>query len=159
VYFEVQRYKKSFFSPIILLFFVTLHRKIAFVMKKLILFVLTALVTGACQESLEDKCEREAQEYTRRNCPAMVAPEIMMDSMTFERATHTIHYYYRLTGNSDRADAFKKDEATKVLKDGLKNTTSLQLYKDAGYNFTYTYRSEKDPKTVWMEMTFTEKDY
>ena len=128
-------------------------------MKKIVLFVLTALVFGACQESLEDKCEREAQEYTKRNCPSMVAPEIMLDSLTFERESHTIHYYYRLTGTSDRADAFKKDEATALLKNELKNTTSLQIYKDAGYNFTYTYRSEKDPKTIWMEMTFTAKDY
>ncbi|MBR1388261.1 MAG: hypothetical protein IJ569_01410 [Prevotella sp.] len=108
---------------------------------------------------MEDKCEREAKEYTRKNCPAMIAPEIMMDSMAFERATHTLHYYYKLTGNSDRADAFDKVQAKQVLKEGLKNATSQKEYKDLGYNFLYTYRSEKDPSTIWMEINLTPKDY
>ena len=128
-------------------------------MKKSFLFVLTALLFAACQESLEDKCEREAKEFTRKNCPAMIAKEIMMDSMSFERATHTIHYYYKLTGQSDRADAYNKEEATKGLKEALKNTTSIQTYKNEGYNFVYTYRSEKDPKTIWLEVKLSKKDY
>ena len=128
-------------------------------MKKSFLFVLTAILFVACQESLEDKCEREAKEFTRKNCPAMIAQEIMMDSMTFERATHTIHYYYKLTGQSDRSDAYNMEEAAKMLKEGLKNTTSVQTYKNEGYNFTYTYRSEKDPKTIWLEVKLTKKDY
>ena len=128
-------------------------------MKKSFLFVLTAILFAACQESLEDKCEREAKEFTRKNCPEMIAQEIMMDSMTFERATHTIHYYYKLTGQSDRSDAYNMEEAAKMLKEGLKNTTSVQTYKNEGYNFTYTYRSEKDPKTIWLEVKLTKKDY
>ena len=128
-------------------------------MKKSFLFVLTAILFAACQESLEDKCEREAKEFTRKNCPAMIAQEIMMDSMTFERATHTIHYYYKLTGQSDRSDAYNMEEAAKMLKEGLKNTTSVQTYKNEGYNFTYTYRSEKDPKTIWLEVKLSKKDY
>ena len=128
-------------------------------MKKIILFVLTAFLFGACQESLEDRCEREAKEFTRRNCPTMITDEIMMDSMAFERATHTIHYYYKLTGNSDRADAYRKDEVKDLLRKALKNTTSVQNYKDEGYNFNYIYCSEKDPKTVWFKVLLTKKDY
>jgi PBP1b-binding outer membrane lipoprotein LpoB len=128
-------------------------------MKKSILFVLTAIVFAACQESMEDRCEREAKAFTRKNCPAMITPEIMMDSMTFERASRTIHYYYKLTGLSDRSNAYNKEEATKNLKEALKNTTTVQAYKNEGYNFTYTYRSEKDPKTIWLEVKLTKKDY
>ena len=136
-----------------------MHRKIAFVMKKIILFVLTTLIFGACQESMEERCEREAKEFSKKNCPAMIAPEIMMDSMTFERDTHTLHYYYKLTGNSDRADAYNVEDATKMLRDGLKNATAMKTYKDLGYNFLYEYRSEKDPKIVWFSVLLTEKDY
>ena len=128
-------------------------------MKKSILFVLTAIVFSACQESLEDRCEREVKAFTRKNCPAMITPEIMMDSMTFERASRTIHYYYKLTGLSDRSNAYNKEEATKNLKEALKNTTTVQAYKNEGYNFTYIYRSEKDPKTIWLEVKLTKKDY
>ena len=136
-----------------------MHRKIAFVMKKIFLFVLTTLTLGACQESMDERCEREAKEFTKKNCPSMVAPEIMMDSMTFEKATHTLHYYYKLTGNSDRSDAYNLENATQKLKDGLKNATSMQIYKDEGYNFLYTYRSEKNPEKVWMDILLTSKDY
>ena len=128
-------------------------------MKKIILFVMAAAVFSACQESLEDRCEREAKEYTRKNCPAMIAGEIMMDSMTFDKATHTIHYHYKLMGNSDQAGAYKKDEVRQLLKDALKNTMSVQVYKDEGYKFQYTYRSEKDPQVIWFDVVLTNKDY
>ena len=59
-------------------------------MKKVILFVLTVLTLGACQESLEDKCARECQEFTKRKCPSAVALNMVIDSMTFDRASHTI---------------------------------------------------------------------
>jgi hypothetical protein len=128
-------------------------------MKKTFLFMLTAIVFGACQESMEDRCEREAKEFTRKNFPTMMTEDIRMDSMTFERSTHTIHYYYALTGSSDRADSYDKEDVKVKLRDGLKNITTLQTYKDEGYNFEYTYRSEKDPKVVYFNVLLTKKDY
>ena len=41
----------------------------------------------------------------------------------------------------------------------LKNTTSMKTYKDNGYNFAYTYRSEKDPKKILFETLLTKEDY
>ena len=128
-------------------------------MKKVIVFASLALLFAACQESLEDRCAREAKEYTKRNCPAHMEKNIIMDSLTFERATHTLHYYYRITGFADKEGMLDTLQATKLLKDGLKNTTAMKVYKDNGYNFTYTYHSEKDPKKVLLEVTLTEKDY
>ena len=61
-------------------------------MKKVILFVLATLILGACQESLEDKCARECVEFTKRKCPSAIAQDMIVDSMTFDRASHTIHY-------------------------------------------------------------------
>ena len=49
-----------------------------------------AMLLTACQESLEDRCAREAKEFTEKNCPRAVDKEIVLDSMTFENATHTI---------------------------------------------------------------------
>ena len=128
-------------------------------MKKVILFVLAALILGACQESLEDKCARECKEFTKRKCPSAVAPEMIIDSMTFDRASHTLQYYYKLTGNSDRAEAFPKDQAKDLLKNALKNTTQVMAYKEAGYSFRYIYYSEKNPQTVYLDILLTEKDY
>lgn len=128
-------------------------------MKKGILFMLTVLILSACQESLEDKCARECVEFTKRKCPSSVAQDMIVDSMTFDRTSHTIHYYYKLTGASDRADAYQKDQARNALKDALKNTTQVMTYKEAGYNFRYIYYSEKNPQTVYLDILLTEKDY
>ena len=128
-------------------------------MKKVILFALATLILGACQESLEDKCARECVEFTKRKCPSAVAQDMIIDSMTFERASHTIQYYYKLTGASDRSDTYLKDQARDALKNALKNTTQVMSYKEAGYNFRYIYYSEKNPQTVYLDILLTEKDY
>ena len=128
-------------------------------MKKVILFALVTLILGACQESLEDKCARECVEFTKRKCPSSVAQDMLIDSMTFARATHTIQYYYKLTGASDRSDAYPKDQARQLLKEALKNTTQVMAYKEAGYSFRYIYYSEKNPENVYLDILLTEKDY
>ena len=108
---------------------------------------------------MEDRCARECVEFTKRKCPSAVAEEMIIDSMTFDRASHTIQYYYKLTGASDRADAYQKDQARQLLKDALKNSTQLMAYKEAGYSFRYVYYSEQNPKTVYLDVRLTEKDY
>ena len=128
-------------------------------MKKVILFVLATLILGACQESLEDKCARECVEFTKRKCPSAIAQDMIVDSMTFDRASHTVQYYYKLTGASDRPDAYPKDQAKDLLKNALKNTTQVMSYKEAGYNFRYIYYSEKNPQTIYLDILLTEKDY
>ena len=128
-------------------------------MKKGILFMLAVLILSACQESLEDKCARECVEFTKRKCPSAIAQDMIVDSMTFDRASHTVQYYYKLTGASDRPDAYPKDQAKDLLKNALKNTTQVMSYKEAGYNFRYIYYSEKNPQTIFLDILLTEKDY
>lgn len=135
------------------------RQKIAFVMKKFWILGMIALLFSACQESLEDRCERDAKEYTRKHCPTAIDENTVIDSLVFERATHTIHYYYKLTGVADEEQALKDVDAVNVLKQGLKNATAVKVYKDAKYRFAYTYRSSKDPKKILLDVVFTEKDY
>ena len=142
-----------------MLFFVTLHTKIAFVMKKLWVLSAFMLLMTACQESLEDRCARETKEYTRKNCPAKMDNNIILDSLTFERETHTLHYHYKLTGFADQDSVVKNLDAVNILKEELRNTTTLKLYKDNHYRFAYTYRSEKNPEKVLLDVLLTDKDY
>jgi len=128
-------------------------------MKKILVFATLILFIASCQESLEDRCAREAKQYTAKNCPVRMDKNIIMDSLTFEKATHTLHYYYRLTGLADKDGALDSIDAKSLLKNELKNSTSMKTYKDNGYNFAYTYHSEKDPNKVVFEAIFTEKDY
>ena len=118
-----------------------------------------ALLFAACQESLEDRCEREVKEVTAKRCPMVLDQNTTMDSITFDRNTHTLHYYYRLTGIADRGDLLEKTDAKGTLLKALKNNTETKVYKDNKFRFTYTFRSEKNPKNIWLEVTFTDKDY
>lgn len=125
-----------------------------------LLFAATAIaVLYACQESLEDKCTREAKEYTKKNCPARIGENTIIDSLTFDRDTHTMHYYYTLTGNADNKENIEKSGAGNALLENLRNSTTTRVYKEAGYNFKYTYYSEKEKGCILLEKTFTAKDY
>lgn len=128
-------------------------------MKKFWIISAFALLFVSCQESLEDRCAREAQEYTRKNCPIPMDSNTTLDSLTFERETHTLHYHYKLTGFADQDSIVKNIDAVNVLKKELKNTTTLKLYKDNHYRFAYTFRSEKNPEKILIDVVFTDKDY
>lgn len=123
----------------------------------LILFLIISFM--ACQESLEDRCAREAQTYTAKKCPAKIGENTIIDSLVFDRNTHTLHYYYTLTGTADNPNVFSLMDIRKVLLEELRNSTSVKAYKDNGYNFAYTYLSEKNKGTILFDVVFKEKDY
>lgn len=128
-------------------------------MKKMILLALSATFLTACQDSLEERATKEAKLYTQKNCPAIIAKNLRMDSLTFEVASHTLRYYYTFLNEYDTVGVMNNDMAREALLSELKNSTSMIAYKEAGYRFTYTYHSEKNPNVVLFETTYTEKDY
>ena len=127
-------------------------------MRKIVLFFVAVLMLSACQQTLEERAAREAQVYTDKNCPAQLGEYLVMDSMTFDVQTHTFCYDYRFMGLMDTT-AHDTEEMYRQLHDALKNTTTLKVYKDAGYNFRYVYRSQKHPDTIIFEATFGKEDY
>ena len=199
-------------------------------MKKSVILMAALIALTGCRKSLEDRCEQEVREYTEKNCPAQISENMIVDSLTFDRHTHTLHYYYSVMGSIDDdivmeelfhakaqyfvlrtdksidsvrlkqllsdfhpyyfeqqhdtvkflADKEKKEQVERRLmqqkiilakanwndSDGretllqtIKNSTNLKIYKDKGYNFAYTYRSEKNPGKTYFSVEFTEKDY
>ena len=128
-------------------------------MKKLsTLFVLLAIMT-ACQESLEERCERECVSYTKRHCPLRVASDVILDSMTFDRTSHTISYCYTIGGVIDDRQLIERNNPRTQLLQEVKNSTHLKLYKEAGYSFRYVYYSAKTKGTQLFQATFLEADY
>ena len=125
--------------------------------KLLIIATMAALVCTSCQESLEDKCAKEAAEFTSKKCPSRIDENTQIDSMTFDKSTHTLAYWYHLTGNADNPEIFKRVNLRKSLIEQIKNSTSMQDYKDAGYTFRYVYRSQKENQ-VYFDATVTKKD-
>lgn len=130
-------------------------------MKKILVLLLAAATLTACHESLADKAEREAREYTRKNCPTPVNNFQRTDSLVFDRKSETYYYYCSFTGVLD--DATVVNKVSHQLDDGilrgLREAPSLKAYKEAGFSFAYVCRSEKDPSKVLYKRVFTAKDY
>ena len=147
---KVGSYKKSFYLC---------NAEIKKTMKKIIIMIVAGILLAACQESLEERCAREAKEYTQKNCPRHIDTEIVLDSMTFDKDSHTIGYCYTLQGSLDNPLRVDSAQFSEALLLEVKNSTNLKLYKDAGYSFRYTYHSEKDSGTKLFEATFRENDY
>lgn len=123
-----------------------------------VLLMMTALLAG-CQETLEERSAREARDYTKKHCPAPVAPQVWMDSMTFDKATHTFGYHYTLDGVLDDTASLRRNNPRDLLLQQVKNSANLKIYKEAGYAFRYVYRSKKNKGAVLFDDTFTAKDY
>ncbi len=129
-------------------------------MKKIILLTtIVMLMLTSCQETLEERCAREAKEYTEKHCPLRVSPDVVMDSMTFDKATRTIAYIYTLSGALDDSTTIHKGQPRERLLQEVRNSPNLKLYKEAGYSFRYTYFSTKENGTKLFEATFHENEY
>ncbi len=128
-------------------------------MKKVVLLLASVFIFAACQESLEERATRVLKEYSEKNCPMQLDPSIIMDSCAFEVDSHTLHYYYSLLGAMDNDSTLPTVQMREALLGALKNETSTRTYKEAGYNFKYTYHSQKQPGKVLFEALMTKKDY
>ena len=113
----------------------------------------------ACQETMDERCAREAREYTEKKCPAKIIDGVTIDSLVFYPKSRTLTYYYTADGVIDNAEALKKYDLRGMMLKELKNSTAMKDYKEAGYNFGYVYYSTKNKGTRLFEATFREKDY
>lgn len=127
-------------------------------MKKILLLAAVALAAASCQESLEDRAAREAREFTRKNCPAKTSDVVTTDSLVFDEPTLTLHYCMSVSGAADTT-AILRDQLRRDMVAALKGNTAIQRYKEAGYNFKYTFHSTKHRGKVLYETTITPKDY
>ena len=133
-------------------------------MKGITRAMVMAMILGtgftACHENLEERTERECKEYTEKYCPAPVDMNVISDSMTFDRESKTIQYYYSLRGDADTlltGDAEK--DIHKALLSDVMNAPTLMRYKEANYNFRYIYYSSKNKGKKLYDYLFTPKDY
>lgn len=130
-------------------------------MKKLLFICLVASMMTSCHESLEERAEREAREFTEKNCPTPLRDNTILDSMVFDKSTHTLTHYYTLVGVADNENKVREKEESvhqALLKD-VQNNTSFRAYKDAGYSFAFIYCSLKNKGTVLYKDIIREKDY
>lgn len=127
--------------------------------KNILIVCFVTSIACACQESLPERCARECKEYTEKKCPVPCDEFSTLDSITFDASTLTLHHHYTLKGAADDSARIASTDARGGLISQLKNSTAMKVYKDNGYNFAYTYRSQRNPQQVLFTTTLTDSDY
>jgi len=116
---------------------------------------------SSCTESFEERCRREAREYTERQCPRLVDKFICLDSMTYEDAPQGFTYHHTVTGELDN-DSLLTPEVLSMFQENLlqsiRNDISLKRCKDRGFTFTYRYTSASTGE-LFTEASFGPEDY
>lgn len=128
---------------------------------KMLFIAIGCISLMCCQDSLEDKAAKECKEYTQKHCPTPMVNNTRIDSIVYEPQTRTIHYYYSLYNEADNKAnvAANKQLLQQKLLNGIKTDTASKLYKEAGFNFRFTYRSGKNPKTILLDETYKKGQY
>jgi hypothetical protein len=119
-------------------------------MKRYINLALLSLVFASCHETLSDRAEREAREYTERNCPTPVINYTRTDSVGFDRKTNNYIYYCSFVDVFDDETVINenRNQIHQGLHQAISSNAGLKAYIDAGFSFTYVVRSGKQPSKV-----------
>lgn len=125
-------------------------------MIKKLIYAVAILSITACTESLEDKAEREAKEYTEKVCPTPYVNNCRTDSAVFDKKSKTYTYYVTLQGKADNATAINanKKKLHEVQQQGIDNNPGLKKYKEAHFSFRFVYRSASENGKVLLDDTF-----
>lgn len=131
-------------------------------MKKGIFLLVFSLVFSACAfEDFDKRSEREAREFTEKQCPRKVDKFTTLDSMIYDIPTRTLEYHYTLSGDLDNDTIFTPGiwaDFKNILREELKNSVELKRYKEHKVNFSYCYYSETTKK-IKHQADFTAADY
>lgn len=115
----------------------------------------------SCTESFQDRCRREAREFTEKQCPRLVDKFIILDSMTYVDVPQGFIYHYRVTGELDNPELYTSEAVDPIIENmrqSLRQNLSLRAYKERGLSFTYRYLSDSTGDT-FVDTTFGPEDY
>ena len=128
-------------------------------MRKTLLLLLCLASFVACQESMEERAERDARETTAKRCPLRMSDDgsLILERIVFDKTTHTWRQNYLL--DCDREVLIDEAVIRDALLKELRNTPSYKPYMDNGFNFQYIYCQMKNPKDTLINITLTTKDY
>ena len=132
--------------------------------------LLFVLVLTSCQESKQERLEREARELTEKNCPQRVTPDgtVILDSIVHHNdGSNEIKYYYTVNTDNDGVLALQlqKKELERQLLSGINNSIDLRHVKEMGVTIVHYYNrtvtdSVGPPKTEnILTFEFTKNDY
>lgn len=124
---------------------------------------MSILLFSSCQEKKADFFEREAREFTEKNCPQQLDAYTRLDSVVYVKddAAGNLRLYYAITLNTDDERTELMNHLGELGEQNLKivrNSIAYTKHKEAGVSFTYIYYDTQRGGKI-AEYHFTEKDY
>ncbi len=127
-----------------------------------ILALAAVAAMSSCQESKRERLEREAIEYTEKNCPNMIVKDLIyLDSLVCRNdGKNNYVYYYSVKGDSAMYAEMnsKYNDAREMLLKSLRNSVDLRFVKAEGLNIIYAYYDATTHRKI-QEYVFTPEDY
>ena len=115
-----------------------------------IALVLIALLFSSCQETLEEKAERQARDYTRKCCQITIGKDARTDGIGFDTQSKVYYYYISFFNSLD--DEYivneNKDRFAQMLTQSIKDSPGQRSFLEAGFRFKYICHSGSNPKKV-----------
>lgn len=135
-------------------------------MQKNILFTLTAVLTFfplSCQEDIDARLQREADEYTQKHCPQFIEKGNVLDSVKYKKSVHTYSKYYTFSGYLDTTEAHQAASSNlNLLKSHLiarlRTETDWKTCQQHGIIFEYIYISAQSHTPIFTIRIFPQ-DY
>lgn len=127
-------------------------------MSKILLSIsaLTLFLLSSCQETMVERAQREAYEYTRKYCPTPPVNYVITDSVAFNVSKETYIYYCTFTDRLDDEQVIHDNK--QVIEDALRKSilesTNMKPFVEAGFHFRYICRSQKNPDNIILEVKF-----
>ena len=121
----------------------------------------SATFLSSCTESFEDRCRREAREYTEKQCPRRLDDFITIDSMVYVEQPQGFAYYYTVNDEGMETDSIPdeiKEQFINEMRQRVRNDLNIKSYKEKGFTFTYKYVFQATGD-VFVEATFGPEDY
>ena len=119
-------------------------------MRKNLFFVCLLCIFSSCHESLEERAEREAREYTQKHCPTPIVNFSRTDSVHFDRTTRTYTYFETFFEDLDDSTVVANihDALLSTLTSDLRNNPKAKTEREAGFSFAYVVRSASQPEVI-----------
>ena len=129
----------------------------------LILFFVMLLAFTSCQERKADFFERDAREYTEKNCPQMLDEYTILDSVVYVRekdGAGDLVQYYSLNLNEEARQELMNQlgKLADMNLTAVRNSIVFAKHKEEGVSFTYIYHDATTGEKI-VEYHFTKKDY
>ncbi|MBO4430936.1 MAG: hypothetical protein J5790_06315 [Bacteroidaceae bacterium] len=129
----------------------------------LILFFVMLLAFTSCQERKADFFERDAREYTEKNCPQMLDEYTTLDSVVYVKekdgAGDLVQYYSLNLNEAARQELMNQlGELAEMNLTAVRNSIVFAKHKEEGVSFTYIYHDATTGEKI-VEYHFTKKDY